>query len=76
MDMDTVRFLDFIYRDELSIILVEPLTKPAKRWAKENLILQGYQKIDGWIAIDPPMFEDIREAMTGAGLTLENINGK
>lgn len=76
MDMDTVRFLDFIYRDELSIILVEPLTKPGKRWAKENLILQGYQKIDGWIAIDPRMFEDIREAMTGAGLTLENINGK
>lgn len=74
--MTTGKILDFIYRDEGEIILLDPLTKPAKRWAKENLILQGYQKIDGWIAIDPRMFEDIREAMTGAGLTLENINGK
>jgi len=73
MDMDTVRFLDFIYRDELSIILVEPLTKPAKRWMKGNLIIDGYQKTPEGIAIDRRIFEDILEGITGAGFIIENM---
>lgn len=67
------KILDFIYRDEGEIILLDPLTKPAKRWAKENLILQGYQKTPEGIAIDRRMFEDILEGITGAGFIIENM---
>ncbi len=68
------KILDFIYRDEGEIILLDPLTKPAKRWMKENLIIDGYQKTPEGIAIDRRIFEDILEGITGAGFIIENMD--
>jgi len=71
--MTTGKILDFIYRDEVEIILLDPLTKPAKRWMKENLIIDGYQKTPEGIAIDRRMFEDILDGITSAGFIIENM---
>ena len=67
------KILDFIYRDEGEIILLDPLTKPAKRWTKENLILDEYQKKPEGVAIDRRIFEDILEGITSAGVIIENM---
>lgn len=58
--------MDFYFQDNGSIILLTPLSKPAKNWTKENVYYEHWQLFGDSIAMEPRSFEEVFEGITDA----------
>lgn len=59
--------LDFSIRDEGSILLLIPLTEPARNWVHENIGRDGYQPLWPTVLLEPRYFRPILDALVGEG---------
>lgn len=61
---------DFRIADQGSIVMVTPLTQPAKDWVEENVQLEGWQWLGGGFAVEPRYVMSLASGIADAGLEM------
>lgn len=61
---------DFRIADQGSIVMVTPLTQPAKDWVEENVQLEGWQWLGGGFAVEPRYVVGLASGIADAGLEM------
>ncbi len=69
--MSEAHTLDVRFRDEGSIVMVEPLTEAAKEWVRENVPLESWQWLGSRFCCEPRMVKNLMNGMVEGGLNIE-----
>lgn len=62
---------DFRIANHGSIVMVEPVTQPAKQWVEDNVQLEGWQWMGPAFSCDPRMVDNLVAGIEADGLSVE-----
>jgi hypothetical protein len=63
--------MDFKFKTESSEVILIPESDRAKQWTLDNLLVKDWQTVLTGIRIDSSLINDITDALTASGLSIE-----